>query len=161
MSPSNYTGCSKSKVLKIFGSSAQKYLETKIFKLFILSVTLKHFCRYAFQIFFYFLPCKPCRFKMPRNSPYAPQQESRIVKLQVQVQVQVMPWSRSMSKFKSTTNSKLKFQSHNLKSRDLERHYNQMSPTTTHPHPPPNFSNLKISSFQSYPPGSVPSQVPN
>ena len=40
------------KVLKIFGSSAQKYLETKIFKLFILSVRLKHFCRYAFQIYF-------------------------------------------------------------------------------------------------------------
>ena len=34
------TGCSKSKVLKIFDSSAQKYLETKIFKTFILSVTL-------------------------------------------------------------------------------------------------------------------------
>ena len=35
-----YTGCSKSKVLKIFVSSAQKYLEIKIFKTFILSVTL-------------------------------------------------------------------------------------------------------------------------
>ena len=73
-----------------------------------------------------------------------------------QVQVQVMPWSRS----KSTTNSKLKFQRHNLKSKDLERHYNQMSPThpPTHPPPPLNFSKLKISSFQSYPLGS--GQVP-
>ena len=54
-----------------------------------------------------------------------------------QVQVQVMPWSRlmsrSMSRFKLAANSKLNFQSHNLKSRDLERHYNQMS----HPPPPP------------------------
>ena len=33
-----------------------------------------------------------------------------------QVQIQVMPLSSFMSRFKSTTNSKLKFQSHNLKS---------------------------------------------
>ena len=75
-----------------------------------------------------------------------------------QVQIQVMPLSSFMSRFKSTTNSKLKFQSHNLKSRDLERHYNQMSHPPTHH--PLNFSKLKISSFQSYPPGSGPGWVP-
>ena len=40
------------KVLKIFGSSAQKSLLTKIFRTFILTVTLLPFCRYAFQKYF-------------------------------------------------------------------------------------------------------------
>ena len=49
-----------------------------------------------------------------------------------------------------------------VKNRDLERHYNQWSNVPpTHRHPPENFSKLKISSFQSYPPGSGPGQVPN
>ena len=55
---------------------------------------------------------------------------------QGQVQGQVRSRARSMSRFMFTTNSKLKFQSHNLKSRDLERHYNQMS------HPPPPTTKL-------------------
>ena len=65
-----------------------------------------------------------------------------------QGQVQVMSWPRSMSKFKSTTNSKLKFQSQNLKIRDLERHYNLMSnPPTAYPLPPNKLLQAKYQEF--------------
>ena len=51
----NNTGWSKSKVLKILGSSAHKYLETKMFMAFFLYVTLFHFCKMLFKCILWLL----------------------------------------------------------------------------------------------------------
>ena len=72
-----------------------------------------------------------------------------IVKLQVQVQV------RSRSMFQSKTNLKLKSKIRTWRDTIIKCPHR-------HPPPPPplNFSKLKISSFQPYPLGSGPAQVP-